>query len=68
MQQTLQTIFGMIAILLAGMAVVGALAMLVVAEGYYLVRFWTRLYWRYEALRQARHDARRPLRTDPGGE
>jgi hypothetical protein len=55
MQQTVQAFVGAMAVLLAGVAVVGALALLIAVEGYYLVSFGTRLYWRCkESLRHLR--------------
>lgn len=70
MQQTIQAILGAVAAFLAGVVLIGALAVLIVAEGYYLIGFSTRLYWRWkESLRQARRDIQEgPLsrRGDPG--
>jgi hypothetical protein len=77
MQQTLQAVLGAVALVLAGVAVIGALAVLIVVEGYHLIGFSTRLYWRWrESLCQARRDAqesfpseqeqgRQPLDTHP---
>jgi hypothetical protein len=69
MQETVQAFLGAVAVLLAGVLVVGALAMLVVAEAYYLAGFWIRLYWRCkECARQVRRDAEggRSGRDQPG--
>lgn len=78
MQQSVQAVLGALAALLVGVVVVGALAMLIVVEGYYLVGFGTRLYWRckesmrqlrgeLEASRRSRRDqaSRRPDRRSP---
>jgi hypothetical protein len=46
MQQAIQAVLGAVAVFLAGVVVLGALAAVVLAEGYYLVGFATRLYWR----------------------
>jgi hypothetical protein len=62
MQQTIQAILAAMAALLAGMAVVGALAVLILAEGYYIVGFGTRLYWRWkESMRQVHRDLQETL-------
>jgi hypothetical protein len=62
MQQTIQTLIAAVAALLAGAVVVGALAVLLLAEGYYIVAFGTRLYWRCrESMRQVRWDLEEPL-------
>jgi hypothetical protein len=66
MQQTIETIFGTVAVFLAGAVLVGALAVVVLAEGYYLVGFGTRLYWRCrEILHQIRS---KPQDGQPDGE
>jgi hypothetical protein len=58
MEDTVQAFVGVVAGLLAGVAVIGALAMLIVVESYYLAGFSTRLYWRCkESLRQVRRSA-----------
>jgi hypothetical protein len=68
MQEAIQAILGAVAALLAGLVLIGALAMLIVVEGYYLVGFSTRLYWRWkESVRQAgilpeQDERRRPPR------
>jgi Na+/H+ antiporter NhaB len=55
MQQTIETVFGTVAVFLAGVVLVGALAVAVLAEGYYLVGFGIRLYSRCsEILHQIR--------------
>jgi hypothetical protein len=59
MQQTIQAVLGAVAVFLAGVVVLGALAAVVLAEGYYLVGFGTRLYWRCkENLDQIRGNRR----------
>jgi hypothetical protein len=62
MQETVQAILGALAALLVGVVVIGALAVLIVVEGYHLVGFGTRLYWRCkESLRQFRSEAAAPM-------
>jgi hypothetical protein len=57
MEQTVEGFLGAVVRLLTWALVVGLLAVLLVAEGYYLVGFWSRLYWRCrETLRQARRE------------
>jgi hypothetical protein len=67
MHQTAQAIVGAVAALLAGVVVVGALAMLIVIEGYYPVGFWTRLYWRCkEGPRLARRGDEETVSSEQG--
>jgi hypothetical protein len=66
MQQSVQAILGALAALLVGLVVVGALAVLIVVEGYYLVGYGTRLYWRCkESMRQLRGEGGDSRRSQP---